>query len=437
MSKPTLVPPDATANPVYLTAAAISSLIQALPSGTAYCIGIVLIVMMRGRLMHHKGSLARAVLPRVIHLKWGWHRVERAMERGKFLLDGLFDRAYEWCLTHLDVEPVRLGCQGREVMALDSSTIARLRCQVGKAALLGKGYCHRAGRAVRANIVAAAVRVVLIRGVRVGLVRRVRFGTSCEAAVSKLFAELPPSRVARLIIVDAGIATKEQFAAATAQDALVGRLRRNCKVRCAPPPPHGKRGRDPIHGPVLHPGRAKPEVTPDEDFTRPSEAGPIRLRRWNQVHWEGYHQTPIDVLRVDDPSYPEPLLVGTMARELATEELWQAYPHRWPVETLFYIGAETTATEKPRAWTEQAVERRIGLGLLSGSLLKAIAAMGKGLAMGPWDKQPQPSAGRLANHLEIHIEKLSTLALKGVQARNYQKNPEAVQALDLQLKKAA
>ena len=132
-----------------------------------------------------------------------------------------------------------------------------------------------------------------------------------------------------------------------------------------------------------------------------------------------------------------PWLSGTTAGELTTEELWQAYPHRWPVETLFYIGAETTATEKPRAWTEQAVERRIGLGLLSGSLLKAIAAMGEGLAMGPWDKKPQPSAGRLANHLEIHIENLSALALEGVQARNYRKNPKAAQAQDLQLKKAA
>src|ERR671935_2097441 len=100
------IPPAATVNPVYLMAAAISSLIQTLPSGTAYCIGIVLIVMMTGRLMQHKGSLARAVLPFVIHLRWGWHRVERAMERGKLLLDGLFDRAYEWCLTQLDVEPV-------------------------------------------------------------------------------------------------------------------------------------------------------------------------------------------------------------------------------------------------------------------------------------------------------------------------------------------
>jgi hypothetical protein len=392
MRKLTLIPTDATAHPVYLTAAAINSLIRTLPSGTAYCIGIVLIVMMTGRLMQHKGSLARAVLPLVIHLRWGWHRVERAMERGKLVLDGLFDRAYEWCLTQLDVEPVRLGCQQREVTALDSSTIARLRCRVGKAALLGKGYCHRAGRAVRANIVAAAVSVVLIHGVRLGLVRRVRFGASCEAAVSKLFADLPKSAAARLIVVDAGIATKEQFAAATAQDALLGRLRCNCKLRCAPPPPNGKRGRNPIHGPVLHPGRAEPEVAPDEDFTLPGEAGLIRLRRWKEVHWEGYHQTPVDVLRVDDPTYKEPLLVGTTARELTTEELWQAYPHRWPVETLFYIGAETTATEKPRAWTEQAVERRIGLGFLSGSLLKAIAAMGEGLAMGPWDLGQEATA---------------------------------------------
>src|ERR671915_2194921 len=36
------------------------------------------------------------------------------------------------------------------------------------------------------------------------------------------------------------------------------------------------------------------------------------------------------------PNYKEPLLVGTTASELTTEELGPAYPHRWPVETLFY-----------------------------------------------------------------------------------------------------
>jgi hypothetical protein len=75
MRKLTLALSDATANPVYLTTAAIDSLIQSLPSGTAYCIGIVLMVMMMGRLMQHKGSLARAALLLVLHLRWGWHRV--------------------------------------------------------------------------------------------------------------------------------------------------------------------------------------------------------------------------------------------------------------------------------------------------------------------------------------------------------------------------
>jgi hypothetical protein len=145
----------------------------------------------------------------------------------------------------------------------------------------------------------------------------------------------------------------------------------------------------------------------------------------------------LEVLRVDDPAYEHPLLVGTTARELSTEEFRQAYPQRWPVETLFYIGEETTATEKPRAWREQAVERRIGLGLVSGSLLKAIAAMGQGLAMGPWDRKPQPTVGRLANHLEMHAENFAAVALKGVAARNYRKNPTGAQAKDLQYKEAA
>ena len=50
--------------------------------------------------------------------------------------------------------------------------------------------------------------------------------------------------------------------------------------------------------------------------------------------------------------------------------------------------------------------------------------MGEGLARGPWDNKPPPSAGRLANHLEIHIENLSALALEGVETRNYRKNPQ-------------
>jgi hypothetical protein len=325
----------------------------------------------------------------------------------------------------------------REVMAVDTSTIARLRSKDGNSELLGKGYCHLAGRAVRANIVCALVSVVIIRGVRVGLLRRARFAHSSDKAVEMVFKDVAKMDGNSLIVVDAGIATKDQFAAATEQKALVGRLRINCKLRCAPPPPNGLPGRPTIHGPVLHPGRAEPEREACEEMKLAGEKGEIRVRRWKELHYEGYEGTKLDVIRIDDPRYKQPLIVGTTARELKIEELYLAYPHRWPVETLFFIGQDTAATEKPRAWSKQAVERRIGLGLMSGSLMKAIAASVGALAMGPWDSKPKPTAGRLANHLDIHAEELLALALKGVESRNYRKNPKDTQAKDLQRKKVA
>jgi hypothetical protein len=89
---------------VYLTAAAISRLIQTLPSGTAYFIGIVLIAIMTGRLLQHKGSLARAVFPLVASLRWGWHRARacdlcagssRSMRSSSALTTGVW-RIWKW-----------------------------------------------------------------------------------------------------------------------------------------------------------------------------------------------------------------------------------------------------------------------------------------------------------------------------------------------------
>ena len=430
------VPSDPSTDPAYLAAAAVHSLIHPLPSGTAFCIGVVLIVMMTGRLVQTKGSLARAVLPFVVHLRWGWHRVERAMERGTFSLDAMLDRAADWCLAHLLIEPVRLGREHREVNAIDSSTIARLRAGP-RLALAGKGYCHRAGRAVRANIVAALTAVVMIQGVRVGLVRRTRFGPSCQDAVARVFDALPPTPGKRLLVVDAGIATKEQFAAATEQDALLGRLRINVKLRCAPPPPTGKRGRRPVHGEVIHPGRDVPEVAPDVERHIPGEAGLIRLRRWHLLHYEECPTRRLDVVRIDDPAYDTPLLVGTTACELTSEECWVGYGQRWPVETNFFVAQDTTAMEMPRAWTATALERRISVALLAGSLLKAIAAVCVPQAMGPWDRQPVRSAGRLANYLDLHAWYFATLALEGIAPRNYRKNPKGFQSKGLRRRKAA
>jgi hypothetical protein len=420
---------------VYLVASGVNTLLRPLPAGTAYFIGIVLITMCTGQLVHHQGSLARAALPYVVHLRWGWHRGERAMERGKFSLDALFDSAFTWCLEHLPVEPVRLGRERRSVQAVDSSTLARWRS--GKASpVLGKGYCQRAQRAVRANIVAALTSVVRIRGVRVGLVRRARCGKTCEAAVAALFRDVPPSAEKRLLSVDAGIATREQFAAATEHDALVGRLRKNVAVRRAPlPHRRDQRGRPPVHGSVLHPGTRRPEGRADEDTTVRVEDRQVRVRRWNGLHFARAPQTVFDIVRVDDPAYKRPLIIGTTARELMTDEIRQAYGHRWPIETNFFVAQGTCAMEQPRAWTATAVSRRITLALLCGSLLKAIAAACEAVPMGPWDRTASSTAGRLANHLDLYASHFAALALSGLEPRNYVKTSDSKQTSNLPLPK--
>src|SRR4029453_12186197 len=163
----------------------------------------------------------------------------------------------------------------------------------------------------------------------------------------------------------------------------------------------------------------------------------VRMRRWRNLHFQAAHRTILDVVRVDDPAYKRPLLIGTTARELTTSEVRAAYGHRWPVETNFFVAQGTCAMEKPRAWSEKAVERRIALALLSGSLLKAIAAACEALPMGPWDRKAVSSAGRLANHLGLRAAHFAALALQGVAPRKYNKTTGAKETADLQLPLAA
>jgi len=107
------------------------------------------------------------------------------------------------------------------------------------------------------------------------------------------------------------------------------------------------------------------------------------------------------------------------------------------VETNFYVAQDSAAMEMPRAWTETALNRRISLARLSGSLLKAIAANFEALAIGPWDLKAVPSAGRLANYLDIRASNFSGLALQGVKLRNHRKNPIDIHITNLQQQEAA
>ena len=81
--------------------------------------------------------------------------------------------------------------------------------------------------------------------------------------------------------------------------------------------------------------------------------------------------------------------------------------------------------EMPRAWTAAALERRIGMALLAGSLLKASRPSAHRRRWARWDRQPVRSAGRLANYLSLHAWHFAALALEeSAQSRNYRRNPK-------------
>jgi hypothetical protein len=106
-------------------------------------------------------------------------------------------------------------------------------------------------------------------------------------------------------------------------------------------------------------------------------------------------------------------------------------------QTNFFVAQDTAAMEMPRAWTETALARRISMALIAGSLLKAIAAVCAPQAIGPWDRKPVRSGGRLAHYLDLHAERFAALALDEVEPRNYRKNPKGSQINELEEREAA
>ncbi len=83
--------------------------------------------------------------------------------------------------------------------------------------------------------------------------------------------------------------------------------------------------------------------------------------------------------------------------------------------------------------------------MLAGFVLKArrgadlfeIAANCEPLPIGPKDRRPQPTAGRLTNYLDIQLHNFVALALAGVKSRNYQKIQTPHNSKDLPFPDAA
>jgi hypothetical protein len=86
-------------------------------------------------------------------------------------------------------------------------------------------------------------------------------------------------------------------------------------------------------------------AVPDESLTFQDERwGQVEIRRWNQVHERAAADTPLDVLciqvHLEKAKPPRPLWLGWQAPPVMPDQisitsqwLWQAYQHRWSIES--------------------------------------------------------------------------------------------------------
>jgi hypothetical protein len=170
---------------VYLATSALKNVVKSLSKVTVYWRVIILVTMMIGQLVANKGSLARAVQPLVWKVKWGWNRAHRSLESRKVLIEEMLEQANLLFMNNLELEEIKLGEKQRQVIALDTSVIARMRSgkKLGSEA---KEYCTKIGKAVKSNVVAVASKILMIKGIRLALPQQIKMTKSGESAVEEV-----------------------------------------------------------------------------------------------------------------------------------------------------------------------------------------------------------------------------------------------------------
>jgi hypothetical protein len=186
----------------------------------------------------------------------------------------------------------------------------------------------------------------------------------------------------------------------------VTRLLKNMTARRADPPPYRGRGARPKRGEVVRPlARRRGEQT--YAATRPDAVddwreGDLQLRA---EQWTGLvlptaarGSPTFKVVAIFHPAYAGPLLVATPL-DLAPHALRELYRDRWPVEQLPLAATQMQGAARQFVHEQETCQRFPELALLAGAVLTYAAATSPAIPTGSWDRQPQPTPGRLRRRL--------------------------------------
>lgn len=382
---------------VYQVMTMLSTVVAPLPIGTNLGLLHLLWMLVSGRLLGSRG----AILPGLSDLGLTDGEVRRAWQAlgGAWTSDEVVagwtrqvEHAGHW-------QPHQYG--GYRPVAIDITGFWRPRLR----ACPTRHYHPEAGSALPAIVIGIIARIGSAAGQRLGLplglVRADPTDPSPGAHRRRLIAVAAARRQPEEVLVGDREFRIADFQAAGV-DAWVTRLPKNFTARRASPPPYGGRGRPPTRGSVVRPlpRRRKERVVaatpPDQVTTWTEAAGVVRTAVWTDlVLPDGApERLTFSVVAIHHPAYREPLLLATPLA-LTPQQVRAVYRDRWPVEQLPLAAKQMVGAARQFVHTPETCQRLPELALLAGSMLSYAAATLPATPTGFWDRQPQPTPGRL------------------------------------------
>lgn len=428
----------------------IEQMMEVLPQGTDLALCDLVSAMLSGYFIETGGAVMPAVeaflrqeVENEREIAARSRRAAKALTYGSYNLKELIEKVQEIVKEEGKWEPIRV--QGYRVVPVDGTGYRREAVKK----LKSKVYDGDANRAVEAVSIGMIGTVGEVNGKRIALLK--------EAVVSEIGKNDQIEEKKKLYkkvkgclqedevgVFDAGFKLVE--AAGAGIKRCVIRLALNCTfgktpgeipLRTSPKGPAPTQYKADIIRPLerTH-GENTLAADPADEITQftDEDGKKITIHVWHTLYFLERHlknipekqkatlrKMSIKVVAIYHPAYRNPLLIGTLLSELEPQSGYQLYLNRWPIEGLPQTGKYILSGGGGTHYVHHptAIERLPVLSLIFGSLLKYTAATLPPFRTGFWDRNPQPTYGRLLRHLKKVGIRLSQQLFKKASATDH------------------
>jgi hypothetical protein len=427
---------------VYRISGVLSSVVKGVPVGTNLGLAYLMWMLMSGHMLKSRG----AVIPGLAAMGMPAVEVRRTWAAMRYGVWETAELVENWRAVVADEGKWQARVhEGWRAVPVDLTAFYRPRL----AGLETKHYDSIAGKALPAIPYGIAVQVGQLGDVRLGLplaFERMEAGETSESLLeARLLAKVQAKLAAdEVVVLDAGFSLSRLREAGV--ERFVLRVATNFTARRATRPDYKGSGARPKYGDVVRPLPRKHKdkviaaTPPDRQETFIEDGRIIQAAYWDKLvgrqEKAGSAQT-FNCAVFHDPRYRQPLVISYSV-PVSGPALRQLFRDRWPVEVLPLTAKPILGAGRQFVFAPESCQRLPELALLAGSILTYVAAThDEPIPTGFWDRQPQPTSGRLRRALatlsfsmltgfaeELHKKDSRTDHLpKGVNAHRRQKRP--------------